>query len=186
MEVIDFIYTDGNAKIKALKEYEALLLDPDRDEDKLQHLVDTIDRLKAWDEESRIKEILYKLDISDVNQKIGSLSGGQKKRLALAEVLIKEPDFLILDEPTNHLDITMIEWLEEYLVQPNLTLLLITHDRYFLDRICDYIFELDRERVIKFSGSYSQYLEKKSINDYTEQREHAKNKKLYKSELEWI
>ena len=184
--ILDFIFSDSNPKIKAIKEYEALLVDDERSAEKMQQLIDTIEQLKAWDEESRIKEILFKLDISDVNQQIGNLSGGQKKRLALAEVLIKEPDFLILDEPTNHLDITMIEWLEEYLVQPNLTLLLITHDRYFLDRICDYIFELDHERVIKFTGSYSQYLEKKSINDYTEKREFEKNKKLYKSELEWI
>ncbi len=184
--VIDFIYSEGNPKIKALKEYESLLLEENRDSDRLQKLVDQIEHLKAWDEESRIKEILFKLDIFQLNEKIGNLSGGQKKRLALAEVLIKEPDFLILDEPTNHLDITMIEWLEDYLVQPNLTLLLITHDRYFLDRICDYIFELEYENVIKYSGSYSQYLEKRNVNDYTSQRELEKNKKLYKSELEWI
>lgn len=184
--VLDFIFTEGNPKIQALKQYESLLAEEDYDQEVMQKLVDKIDRLKAWDEEARIKEILFKLDISKLNQKIGNLSGGQRKRLALAEVLINEPDFLILDEPTNHLDIEMIEWLEEYLVSPNLTLLLITHDRYFLDRICDYIFELDKETVIKYTGSYSQYLEKKSINEYTEQREYEKNKKRYKSELEWM
>jgi ATP-binding cassette subfamily F protein uup len=184
--ILDFIFSGDNPKIKALKEYEDLLLDEKRDESRMQALVDQIDRLKAWDAEAKIKEILFKLDIDQLHQKIGNLSGGQKKRLALAEVLIKEPDFLILDEPTNHLDVTMIEWLEEYLVQPNLTLLLITHDRYFLDRLCEYIFELEHEQVMKYTGSYSEYLEKKSINDSNEQREFEKNKKLYKTELEWM
>ncbi len=184
--ILDFIFDEGNDRIKTLKKYESLLQNPHHDAKELQALSDKIDRLKAWDEEARIKEILFKLGIEQLEAKISTLSGGQKKRLALAHVLIQEPDFLILDEPTNHLDIDMIEWLEEHLSNPNLTLLLITHDRYFLDRICDYIFELDNARVLKYSGAYSMYLEKKSMNEYTEQRAYEQNKKLYKSELEWI
>ena len=186
VSIIDYVFSGASPKIKALRDYESFVDEGIEDHSRMQELVQRIDELNAWDEESRIKEILFRLNISGLHQQINTLSGGQKKRLALAKVLIEEPDFLILDEPTNHLDIEMIEWLEDYLSNPRLTLLLITHDRYFLDRICDYIFELDNEEVLKYTGAYSQYLEKKSTREFTAQREYEKNKKRYKSELAWI
>jgi ATP-binding cassette subfamily F protein uup len=145
-----------------------------------------MDRQNAWAYEARIKEVLGKLGLNEHHANISRLSGGQKKRLALARVLLKEPDFLILDEPTNHLDLEMIEWLEEYLIKQNMTLLLVTHDRYFLDRVCDSIIELEATRLQMYKGSYSYYLEKKAELDSIRERETEKAKSLVKKELEWI
>jgi ATP-binding cassette subfamily F protein uup len=145
-----------------------------------------MDDLKAWDFEAKIKEILFKLKISDLEQRVSSLSGGQKKRLALAKLLIDEPDFIILDEPTNHLDLDMIEWLEEYLQQPNLTIFMVTHDRYFLENVCDTIIEMDGGALYRYKGNYSEYLEKKAIREEIEGVVLGKNRQLLKRELDWV
>ncbi|MCB0705026.1 MAG: ABC-F family ATP-binding cassette domain-containing protein [Saprospiraceae bacterium] len=183
--VIEAIFDSQNPQIKAVREYEEAMLFPDQLK-RMEQAVAIMEELKAWDVEARVKEILFKLNITDLDKKVGTLSGGQKKRLALAKLLIDEPEFLVLDEPTNHLDLDMIEWLEEYLAQPRLTLFLVTHDRYFLERICDTIVELDNGSLYKYQGNYSEFLEKKSLRHGTEAVELDKAKKLFKRELEWI
>ena len=181
---IEAVFDSENEKIQAIKEYEKAMLIPGRDQD-LQKAMTRIDDLKAWDIEARIKEVLSKLNVN-LHQEIRQLSGGQKKRLALAKILIEEPDFLIMDEPTNHLDLDMIEWLENYLQQPSLTLFMVTHDRYFLERVCDTIIELNQGQLYRYRGNYSEYLIKKSAREENEAANLEKTKKLYKRELEWI
>lgn len=176
---------DSNPMVKAVKDYETALLFPDR-EKQLQEALSTMDDLKAWDYEARVKEMLSRFEIGEFTQTVGSLSGGQQKRLALAQLLIQEPDFLILDEPTNHLDLDLIEWLEDYLQRATLTIFMVTHDRYFLERICDTIVELDQGNLYKYRGNYSDYLEKKAIREENEAIELDKSKKLFKRELNWI
>lgn len=145
-----------------------------------------MDRLQAWDYEAGIKRILTKLGMDDLNQSIKVLSGGQLKRVALAKVLIGEPDMLILDEPTNHLDLDMIEWLEDFLIKTGATLLMVTHDRYFLDRVCNQILELDDNKIYKFQGNYSIYLEKREERIYNQTAEAEKARNLMRTELEWM
>lgn len=140
----------------------------------------------AWDYEQRMEQILDILNINDLDQSISTLSGGERKRVALAFVLIDNPDLLILDEPTNHLDLDMIEWLEEYLIQAKVTLLMVTHDRYFLDRVCDHILEIDRGKLYHHEGNYEYYLEKKAEREAIRQKEMHKAEQLYKQELEWM
>lgn len=152
----------------------------------IPNLMHEMDRLQAWDQEARVKQVLSKLNITEFNSKIKTLSGGQKKRLALANILIKDPQFLILDEPTNHLDIQMIEWLENYLQQPNLTLILVTHDRYFLDRITNEIIELDNGQLYNYKGNYQYFLEKKTERLAAENTEVSKAQNLLRKELEWM
>jgi ABC transport system ATP-binding/permease protein len=183
--VLDAIFEGDNPILKAIERYERALLLPDREQD-LQGALSKMDELRAWDFEAKIKETLSKLKIEDMGQKVRHLSGGQRKRVALARLIIDEPDLIILDEPTNHLDLDMIEWLEEYLLQPNLTILMVTHDRYFLERVCDYIVELDGGELYKYSGNYSEYLEKKAIRMEIAGNEFEKNKKMLKGELEWL
>lgn len=183
--VLDAVFEGNNPMLKAIERYERALLLPDKADD-LQAALGKMDELQAWDFESRIKEVLTKLKIEDLNQAVGTLSGGQRKRLALAKLIIDEPDLIILDEPTNHLDLDMIEWLEDFLRQPNLTLLMVTHDRYFLERVCDYIVELDQGELFRYSGNYSDYLEKKATRYEIAGNEHDKNKKMLKRELEWL
>ena len=183
--VLETVFDSDNPMIQAIKKYEAAMLQPHKEAEMQEALV-MMDDLKAWDFEAKIKEILFKLNIRDLDQTISVLSGGQRKRLALAKLLIDEPEFLILDEPTNHLDLEMIEWLEEYLSQPNLTLFIVTHDRYFLERVCNSIVELDRGILYHYSGNYSDFLEKKSTRHDNESIELEKSKKLLKKELEWI
>lgn len=173
-----------NPKIKAIKAYEEALFH--KDEDAIQKAIGRLEDLKAWDIEARVKEILGKLDIHDYDQRVSNLSGGQKKRLSLAKVLISNPDFLILDEPTNHLDLEMIEWLEDYLQQPNLTLFMVTHDRYFLENVCDIIVDLEESKLASFRGNYSEYLSKKASIQENERVNLDKMKKLFKKELNWI
>ncbi len=179
-----FIYAE-NPKIKAVKEYQEAMLFPER-EAKMQEALEVMDDLKAWDFEARVKEMLSKFEIGDFHQEVGSLSGGQQKRLALVQLLIDEPDFLILDEPTNHLDLELIEWLEEYLQRSSLTLFMVTHDRYFLERVCDHIIELDQGVLYRYRGNYSDFLEKKAVREENEAIDLDKSKKLYKKELNWI
>lgn len=174
-----------NPLMQAVKEYEVALLFPER-EKALQDALTKMDDLKAWDFESKVKEMLYRFEIGSLDQEVDSLSGGQQKRLALAQLLIDEPDFLILDEPTNHLDLELIEWLEDYLQRSNLTLFMVTHDRYFLEIVCDTILEMDHGKLYKYKGNYSEFLEKKSVRLENEAAELGKSKKLFKRELDWI
>lgn len=183
--ILDAIFEGDNPMLKAIERYERALLIPDKSED-LQKALSKMDELRAWDFEARIKEVLSKLKIDDLQKKIKHLSGGQRKRVALARLIIDEPDLIILDEPTNHLDLDMIEWLEEFLRQPSLTILMVTHDRYFLERVCDYIVELDQGQLFKYSGNYSEFLRKKATRFEIEGNEHEKNKKSLKRELEWL
>ena len=182
--VIEAALDSNNEKIQAIKELELLTLIGD--DSNIQKAITRVDDLKAWDIEARIKEILGKLNIHQLTQKIDTLSGGQKKRVALAKILIDEPDFLILDEPTNHLDLEMIEWLENYLSQQNITLFMVTHDRYFLERICNEIVELENSKFYHYRGNYSDYLEKKSMRVANDTVNLDKTKKLYRKELDWI
>ncbi len=183
--VLDAVFDSETETIKAIRRYELALLHPN-DEKELQAALSRMDDLKAWDYESKVKEILFKLNITNLEQSVTTLSGGQKKRIALAKLLIEEPEFLILDEPTNHLDLDMIEWLEVYLKQPNLTLFMVTHDRYFMERICDNILELDRGELFKYTGGYKDFLEKRALRMENEAIELDKTQKVYKKELEWM
>jgi ABC transport system ATP-binding/permease protein len=183
--VIDAIFQSGNPKIEAIKKYEVAVLHPDN-QDAMNTALAQMDDLKAWEIESTIKEILTKLKLNILEQKIGTLSGGQVKRVALAKLLINDPDFLILDEPTNHLDLEMIEWLEVYLKQASITLFMVTHDRYFLDNVCDHIVELDNGSFFKYKGGYANFLEKKEARLENEAINFDKTKKLFKKELDWM
>ncbi len=183
--VLDAIFEGENPMLKAIEQYERALLFPDKGAG-LQKALSKMDELNAWDFETKVKETLSKLNIDDLQQKVSHLSGGQQKRLALARLIIDEPDLIILDEPTNHLDLDMIEWMEEFLQQPNLTILMVTHDRYFLERICDYIVELDQGQLYKYSGNYSDFLEKKAIRYEIAGNEYEKNKKSLKTEIAWL
>ena len=187
--VLESIFNSQNEQLTLIREYEAELELIERGKesmDKLNELIEKIDNAKAWDYEAHIKQILGKLDIHDFNQQIESLSGGQKKRVALAKILIEQPDFVIMDEPTNHLDLDIVEWLEDYLSKSNLSLLLVTHDRYFLENVTNSIIEIDRNSLYKYEGNYSYYLEKKEERETQLKTEVAKAKNLMKKELEWI
>lgn len=182
--ILDAVLDTDNPMADAVKAYELAMLKAD-DQDAIEKAIHKMDELQAWDFESRVKETLYKLKLTRLNQQVSHLSGGQKKRLALAQMFINEPDFIILDEPTNHLDIDIIEWLEEYLSQPNLTLLMVTHDRYFLDQVCNNIVEIDNQRLYRYSGNYTAFLIKKSERHDNEGVVYDKNRKLFKKELDW-
>jgi len=182
--VMDEVYSSSNKITETIKLYEKACENTDSKE--LEEAIHKMDTLNAWDYEVRIKQILSKLKIDNFNQKIKELSGGQKKRLALANVLVNEPDILILDEPTNHLDLDMIEWLEVFLKNTNSTLIMVTHDRYFLDRVCNVIYELDDNRIFKYKGNYSYFLEKREIRITNESIEINKARSLFKKERDWI
>ncbi|PKB43948.1 ATP-binding cassette subfamily F protein uup [Cellulophaga sp. RHA19] len=179
------IFASDNEVLRVIADYEKALANPE-DADKYQLAFDAMDRFEAWDFETQYKQILSKLKLDDVTLKVGLLSGGQKKRLAMADALINRPDLLILDEPTNHLDLEMIEWLEEYFAKENITLFMVTHDRYFLERVCNEIIELDNNTLYPYKGNYSYYLEKKEARLTQEAVEHHKSKLLYKKELGWM
>lgn len=172
-------------QLSAVRKYRLAMLHPD-DEQALQLALQDLDALKAWDMEAKVQEILFRLNLSDFEKPVSLLSGGQKKRVALARILLSEPEFIILDEPTNHLDLEMVEWLEDYLKKGNITLLMVTHDRYFLERVCNQIIELDQGKLYKYSGNYADYLEKKALRTETEGAEWEKNKKLLQRELAWV
>ncbi len=165
--------------------YEKALENPD-EADAYQAAFDAMDRFEAWDFETQYKQILYKLKLEDLHVRVGLLSGGQKKRLALANVLINKPELLILDEPTNHLDLEMIEWLEQYFAKQNMTLFMVTHDRYFLERVCTEIIELENGKLYSYKGNYSYYLEKKEARITQEAVEEHKTQLLFKKELTWM
>ena len=179
------IFKTSSEQIDAILEYEKAIANPN-DNERMQKAFEQMDALDAWDYEVRIKQILGQLQIHDLDQKIGELSGGQQKRIALAQVLIEEPDFIILDEPTNHLDLDMIEWLENYLIKDNITILMVTHDRYFLERVCNEIIELDEKTLYRYKGNYSYFLEKKEERESIFSANVDKAKNLYRKELEWM
>jgi ATP-binding cassette subfamily F protein uup len=182
--VLEAVLDLDHPHVNAVKEYQLAQLT--NDTDLLSTALGKMDELNAWNMESKVKETLYKLKVDDFNQEVGSLSGGQQKRLALAKLILDEPDFIILDEPTNHLDIEMIEWLENFLQRANITLFMVTHDRYFLERICNTILELDRGQIYTYKGNYSIFLEKRAARLENESVVLAKTKKLFKKELDWI
>ena len=184
LTVLEACFHHGNTTVDLIKEYEHCM--ETEGHPGLDELLVRMDHEKAWDYEQKAKQILSQLKIRDFNQQVKHLSGGQLKRVALANTLITEPDLLILDEPTNHLDLDMTEWLEEYLRRTNLTLLMVTHDRYFLDRVCSEIIEIDNRTLYSYKGNYSYYLEKRQerIDAKTVEVERANN--LYRTELEWM
>ena len=193
ISVLENLFVGTTPSILALKEYEAALIaysdtPSDETEKRLDLATTEMTMSESWDYEARAKQVLGKLNIyeSDMAKPVGVLSGGQKKRVALARVLIDVPDLLILDEPTNHLDLDMIEWLEEYLSDKNLTLLLVTHDRYFLDRVCNKILELDRGVLYSYQGNYGYFVEKKAMREEVESSEREKNRNTFRRELEWV
>ena len=183
--VFEAIYESENPMLLAIRAYEAALLNTD-DTKAFQTAFDQMDRMEAWDYEVKVKTILSKLKLEDVQQEVSVLSGGQRKRLSLAKILIEQPDFLILDEPTNHLDLPMIEWLQEYLSKEQITLFIVTHDRYFLDAICNEILELEDGDLFRYKGNYKYYLEKKEERQLVLQTNIDKAKNLYAKELEWM
>jgi ATP-binding cassette subfamily F protein uup len=185
LSVEETIFASDNEVLKVIQNYEHALLDPENAE-AYQKAFEAMERYDAWDFETQYKQILFKLKLEDLEVKVGLLSGGQKKRLALANALINRPDLLILDEPTNHLDLEMIEWLEQYFAKENMTLFMVTHDRYFLERVCNEIIELDNGQLYSYKGNYSYYLEKKEARMEQEAVEHHKSKILFKKELDWM
>ncbi|MFA6944647.1 MAG: ABC-F family ATP-binding cassette domain-containing protein, partial [Pedobacter sp.] len=184
--ISDFIYSIGNERQQLIRQYEEAVNQEVHNEKLLNRLMDELSNANAWEYEYEIKTILGRMGIEHLEQKIATLSGGQRKRLALAKLLIDDPDVYILDEPTNHLDIETIEWLESYLTSGQKTILLVTHDRYFLDNVSTRIIELDRGKLQNFNGNYSYYLEKKSEQNAAEDASFNKNTNLLKKELEWM
>ena len=184
LAVIEEVFESSDLTLQTIKEYEMACRD--NNVERLANATSAMDAAKAWNYESRIKQILSQLNINNFEQKVGQLSGGQKKRLALAKTLIDEPDILILDEPTNHLDLNMIEWLESFLNSSKSTLIMVTHDRYFLDRVCDIIYEIDDKQIFKYRGNYSYFLAKREERIYNQNSEIEKARQLYKKELDWI
>lgn len=183
--VLNALFLVDSQTNTAIKNYESALLHPD-DADKMEKALNEMERLNAWDAENNIKLILTKLQLIDFDKKVKHLSGGQLKRLALAQILIEAPDVLILDEPTNHLDLEMIEWLEVYLKQSTSALLMVTHDRYFLESICGTILELDDNLLYRYSGNYSYYLQKKEERMQNQKAQISKAKNLFTKELAWM
>lgn len=179
------IFSSDNPILKIIEAYEKAILNPE-DSDALQQSMDAMDAHNAWDFETRYKQILFQLKLENLDQKVNILSGGQKKRLALANALLTSPDLLIMDEPTNHLDLEMIEWLEDLFAKENFTLFMVTHDRYFLERVCNEIVELDEGKLYSYKGNYSYFLEKREARIENEASETAKAKQLFKKELDWM
>ncbi|MFX0558221.1 ABC-F family ATP-binding cassette domain-containing protein [Maribacter sp. CXY002] len=185
LTVEETIFASDNEVLKVISDYEKALNNPE-DTEAYQKAFEAMDRFEAWDFETQYKQILFKLKLEDLHAKVGKLSGGQKKRLALADALINKPDLLVLDEPTNHLDLEMIEWLEGYFARENMTLFMVTHDRYFLERVCNEIVELDNGVLYSYKGNYSYYLEKKEARIEQETVEQHKSELLFKKELAWM
>ena len=188
LSVEETIFASQNDTLRAVKDYEHVVNDPHHDPDDLQRVMERMDTLNAWDYESQVQQILGRLGIlGDLLQRnVSKLSGGQRKRVALARVLIEEPDVLLLDEPTNHLDLSTIEWLENRLNSPSLTLLMVTHDRYFLDKVANEIVELDKGTMYRYQGNYAYFVEKKADREMREATEVEKARQLFKKELDWM
>lgn len=182
--VFEEVFNSDSPLLKAIRNYEEAVTN--NDSEAIEELIPQMDALAAWDYETQVKQILSELKINKYNQRIKELSGGQKKRVGLAKILISNPDFLILDEPTNHLDVEMTEWLESYLEKSKVTLLMVTHDRYFLDRVCDLIIEIDDFGLYAYNGNYSYYLEKREERIDARNASIDKAKNLLRTEQEWM
>ena len=185
LTIEETIFNSDLPILKIIADYEHALLHPE-DEDAYQKAFEKMDAQNAWEFELQVKQILFQLKLDQLDQKIKTLSGGQKKRLSLAKALINNPDLLILDEPTNHLDLEMIEWLEQYFAKAQITLFMVTHDRYFLERVCNEIIELDHGKLYTYKGNYSYHLEQKEARINNENVEVGKAKQLFKKELDWM
>ena len=185
LTVEESVLRSDNPILKVIADYEKALENPE-DQKAYQKAFEAMDQFQAWDFETQYKQILFKLKLDDLNAKVGSLSGGQKKRIALCNALLKQPELLILDEPTNHIDLEMIEWLEDYFSKGKTTLLMVTHDRYFLERVCNEIIELDEGKLYTYKGNYSYYLEKRETRIAQENVEAHKTKLHFKKELDWM
>ena len=185
LTIEETIFATDNKILSIVKQYEKALENLD-DTDAYQAAFEQMEQYNAWDFETQYRQILSKLKLDDLTLKVGSLSGGQRKRLSLAIVLINKPDLLILDEPTNHLDLEMIEWLEAFFAKEKITLFMVTHDRYFLERVCNEILELDEGKIYKYKGNYSYYLQNKEERIALEATNLGKAKSLFKKELEWM
>ena len=184
LTVLEACFQSSNSTARLIQEYEQCL--HTEGQPGMEKLLSRMEHEKAWEYETKIKQILSKLKINDFNQKVGHLSGGQLKRVALANILIMEPELLILDEPTNHLDLDMTEWLEGYLKRSHASLLMVTHDRYFLDRVCSEIIEIDNRQLYAYKGNYAYYLEKREERIQATNAEIARTNNLYRTELEWM
>jgi len=183
--VEETIFASDNEILKVIERYEKALENPE-DSDAYQRAFDEMEMHQAWDFETQYKQILFKMKLDDVHKKVGDLSGGQKKRLALTVMLLNKPDFIILDEPTNHLDLDMIEWLETYFKKEKFTIFMVTHDRYFLENVCNEIVELEDGQLYTYKGNYSYYLDKKEARIELDQTNTDKAKQLFKKELDWM
>ncbi len=190
MTIYQTIFDQSNSEVlKVIEDYHKAMLDAERgidNSDKMAALFEKMDAFQAWDFEYQVKEVLGKLGIHDTELPVGTLSGGQRKRVALAKAILEKPDLLLLDEPTNHLDLETIEWLEDYLAKANLALFMVTHDRYFLEKVTNEILELDQGKVHQYMGNYGYFLDKKAERMEIEDIELEKAKSLYKKELDWI
>ncbi len=185
LTIEESIFASDNEILKVIEQYEKALENPE-DEEAYQKAFEKMELHNAWDFETQYKQILFKLKLEDLKLKVKNLSGGQKKRLALAIILINKPDLLILDEPTNHLDLEMIEWLENYFAKENITLFMVTHDRFFLERVCNEIIELDNGKLYQYKGNYSYYLAKKEERIASENASIDKAQNLFVKELDWM
>ncbi len=185
LTIEETIFDSDNPILNVINTYHDALTNPENSE-AYQDAFEAMESYNAWDFETQYKQILFKLKLENLDQKVSLLSGGQKKRLALANALINKPDLLVLDEPTNHLDLEMIEWLEAFFSKENITIFMITHDRYFLERVCNEIIELDQGEIFNYKGNYSYYLDKKEARIEREAVETNKSKQLYKKELDWM
>ncbi|MEO3402331.1 ABC-F family ATP-binding cassette domain-containing protein [Mucilaginibacter sp. CAU 1740] len=184
--ISDYIFHADDVQQQLIRRYEELMENEPDNAKAIEKIMEEMSEVDAWEYEYKIKTILGRLDIHHLNQKITTLSGGQKKRLALAKLLIEDPEVYILDEPTNHLDIDTIEWLEKLLTEGNKTILMVTHDRYFLDNVCNEILEIDRGKIQPYNGSYGYYLEKKAEREAADEAAFQKNSNLLRKELEWM
>lgn len=186
LTVKEILFDEKNEVARVVGEYEDAIHHPDTSPERMQHLLERMSDLNAWDYDAKVQEITGKLGVTDLDQKFGELSGGQRKRTFLAQLLLSEPDLIILDEPTNHLDLEAIEWLESYLSGQNVTLIMVTHDRYFLDNVVNEIIEIDRGKLYTYRGNYAYFLEKKAEREEMLKTEVAKARNLLKKELEWM
>ena len=184
--VKDILFDSSNKVAAAVKEYEDCLHHPEVPAERMQAALEMMEEYNAWDYDAKVHEVTTKLDVPDLDKLFGQLSGGQKKRIFLAQLLLASPDLIIMDEPTNHLDLSAIEWLENYLAGPTITLIMVSHDRYFLDNVANEIIELDRGQLFRYKGKYAYFLEKKSEREEMLKTEVAKARNLLKKELDWM